>query len=221
MSAARDVRARPEVVLACAEEDAAALTAVVRGLVARRVRVNLVPLSDGNLQPLETALESCGPSATYVVCHTAAIDRYQAELYELTVRAAEVPAERLLAAWFDASDPDAFVTTIWTRATNTSSGERNSADNHVATVVPPAASSVVVQPKSAPQVVVHTPAAPRDREREFGGDEDSAASTRVAMKMALGWRRILHPMTYAAAAVVVLAVGLYFGGYEALATVVN
>ncbi|MEM6995609.1 MAG: hypothetical protein AAF721_34175 [Myxococcota bacterium] len=214
MSAAREVRARPVVVVACAHGDAAALTPVVRGLVARKLRVDLVPLTDANVQPLEAAVEQFGVGATYVVCHSAAIDRYTAELCELTVRAAEVPETRLVSAWFDAADPEAFVSMVWGRASEGSSGDIAPQAKRHATMLPAPPNSVVVPPRPTPRVVVHE-AGPAANER-IETDWDEPSSTRVAMKMALGWRRILHPATYAVFAVLVIGAGLYFGGYQAI-----
>ncbi len=215
MSAAREAHARPVVVVACAHADAAALTPVVRGLVARRLRVDLVPVADDDMQPFEAAVEQFAAGATYVVCQSESLDRYTADQCELTVRAAEIPDARLISAPYDPADPDAFVSAVWERASEgSSSGDIEPQPKRHTTMVPAPKETVVVPARPAPRVVVHEdgPAA-NDR---IETESHDASSTRVAMKMALGWRRILHPLTYAAAATAVIAIGLYFGGYAAL-----
>lgn len=185
MSAVRDVASRPPVVVACAEGDAAALTPVMRGLVQRGMRVDLVPTAEGDVQGLETAVEQFGPTATYVLCRTEGIDHYHAEQCELTIRAGEVPSERVLSVEFD-GDADAFVETIC-----------QAIDKKV-----PTAPS-----RSAPQVVVHTSAPDPSVERVA----ESASSTRVAMRAALGWRRWIKPVVYGLVALGLTSAAVVFG----------
>ena len=208
MSAAREVHARPVVVVACTHADTAALTQVIRGLIARKFRVDLVPLRDANVGPLESALEQFGSGATYVVCHSAAMDRYTGELCELTVRAAEVPESQLVAAWFDATDPDALVETVCNRTRERLSGDA------LRTASPPTQTPSAASARAAPRVVVH--ASESAANEQFETDWDAPSSTRVAMKMALGWRRALNLKTYAAVFALAIALGLYFGGYAAM-----
>ena len=100
---------RPVVVLACAASDAAHVTPVVRALVGHGAKVELVPGVDNQVRPLERAVERYGDQALYVLCHSEALDRYQGDLLELTVRAGEVGVGRLMSAWFDPNDVQAFV----------------------------------------------------------------------------------------------------------------
>lgn len=104
--------ARPTVVLACAERDAPRLTPVVRAIVAQGARVELVPGVDRNVRALETVVEAHGSRALYVLCHSEALDRYQADLLELTVRAGEVGDRRLVSAWFDPADVGSLIATV-------------------------------------------------------------------------------------------------------------
>jgi hypothetical protein len=116
------VQPRPVVVLACAGSDAAHITPVVRALVAGGAKVELVTGVDARVRPLEEAVEQHGDRALYVLCHSEALDRYQGDLLELTVRAGEVAPARLLSAWFDANDGDAFTATVMQRLEQIQSG---------------------------------------------------------------------------------------------------
>ena len=150
------------------------------------MRVDLVPMAEDSVHGLESAVEQFGPTATYVLCRTEGIDHYHAEQCELTIRAAEVPSDRVVSAWFDARDPDAFVEQVC---------------SGIEKKVPPAPS------RSAPQVVVHTAAPDSSVERVY----DSASSTRVAMRAALGWRRWLEPVIYGLVATAVTAAVIVLG----------
>jgi hypothetical protein len=109
------VQSRPVVVLACAGSDASHFTTVVRALVAKGAKVDLVTGVEAHVRPLEQAVERYGARALYVLCHSQALDRYQGDLLELTVRAGEVGNERLLSTWFDANDTDALTATVMQR----------------------------------------------------------------------------------------------------------
>lgn len=154
------------------------------------MRVDLVPMAEDSVHGLESAVEQFGPTATYVLCRTEGIDHYHAEQCELTIRAAEVPSERVLSAWFDARDPDAFVEQVCAG---------------VEKKVPPAPA------RSGPQVVVHTAAPDSSVARVY----ESASTTRVAMRAALGWRRWIKPVVYGLVATAVTA-ALIVLGWDAL-----
>jgi hypothetical protein len=106
---------RPVVVLACAGSDAPRITSVVRALVAGGAKVELVTGVERQVRPLEQAVERYGEQALYVLCHSEALDRYDGDLLELTVRAGEVGDGRLLSAWFDPNDGEAFTNTVMQR----------------------------------------------------------------------------------------------------------
>jgi hypothetical protein len=103
------------VVLACAGSDAAQITPVVRALVAGGAKVELVTGVDEGVHPLEQAVERYADRALYVLCHSEALDRYQGDLLELTVRAGEVGRARLLSVWFDPNDEDSFTASVMQR----------------------------------------------------------------------------------------------------------
>jgi hypothetical protein len=103
------------VVLACAGSDAGQITPVVRALVEKGAKVELVAGVDEQVHPLEQAVDRLGAQALYVLCHSEALDRYQGDLLELTVRAGEVGPGRLISAWFDPGDLETFTTTVMQR----------------------------------------------------------------------------------------------------------
>ena len=204
-AAAREERARPVAVVACAQTDASALTAVVRGLVARKMRVDFVPVTDTSVAALEAAVERYGDAASYVVCHTPALDRYTADLCDLTIRAGEVPDDKIVSAWFDPAEPEAFASSVWHWA------QEDDQLKGIRQVFAAVEASTPSVPKAPPRVAVHTPP-PAAANEAASSRSMGASSTRVAMRMALGWRRVVNPAAMFLLCFGLAFVGLYYSG---------
>lgn len=191
-----DPSSRPVVVLACAEPDARRMTPVVRDLVRWGARVELVAGVETQVRPLEKALEVQGNRALYILCHSESLDRYQGDLLELTVRAGEVGPERLLSAWFSVDDPSDLFATIIRR----------------------------LEQLRGPETPKASPESPSHPALGFVGASASVSSlpatTLVAARAALGYRRFWRALGLAVVVTVAVATTLYFAlGSHVLASV--
>ncbi|MEM6992585.1 MAG: hypothetical protein AAF721_18880 [Myxococcota bacterium] len=106
---------RPAIVLACASADAPAIARQLRRLVDLGVRAEIVAGVDLDVRPLEARLERRLDRSAYVICCSEELDAYQTDLLDLTIRAAEVPAELVWTVPFQASQLEAFVSDILER----------------------------------------------------------------------------------------------------------
>jgi hypothetical protein len=178
------------VVLACAGSDAAQITPVVRALVARGAKVDLVTGVEEGVHPLEQAVERYADRALYVLCHSEALDRYQGDLLELTVRAGEVGRARLLSVWFDPNDEGSFTASVMQRLEQIQAGD-----------VP-----------KAPAPVAPAPGARSSLLGRLGASESLslAASTLIAARAALANRNAWRAFALALALTALVTTALYF-----------
>ena len=95
--------------LACAADDAPSLTPVVRQLVRRGVRIDVVSGVDLDTRPLEQALARTTSRSLWVLCRSDDLDSFQIELLRATLEETSVPSQRILETPFNVKAPTAFV----------------------------------------------------------------------------------------------------------------
>jgi hypothetical protein len=100
---------QPTVFLACAAEDVASMSTLVRELVRQGIGIQVVGGVDLDTRPLEEALERARGRFLWVLCRSAELDAYQLELLRAALAQASVPDPQVLEVSFDPRAPFAFV----------------------------------------------------------------------------------------------------------------
>jgi len=103
---------KPTVVLACASDDAVAMTKVLRRLVERGVRVDVVAGVDFDMRPFQDALARGTTRTVYVICRSDDLDAFQVDRLRTAAQNAKVSSDRLVLVPFDPELPIDFAETV-------------------------------------------------------------------------------------------------------------
>lgn len=103
---------KPTVVLACASDDATAMAKVLRRLVERGVRVDVVAGVDFDVRPFQEALARGTSRTVYVICRSDDLDAFQVDRLRTAAQNAKVTSDRLVLVPFDPELPIDFAETV-------------------------------------------------------------------------------------------------------------
>ena len=103
---------KPTVVLACASDDAVAMAKVLRRLVERGVRVDVVAGVDYDVRPFQDALVRGTTRTVYVICRSDDLDAFQVDRLRTAAQNAKVTSDRLVLVPFDPELPIDFAETV-------------------------------------------------------------------------------------------------------------